>query len=100
MGKPPLAAAVRKRGDVATRVIRQLISHRADVNAKLDDMRWTPLHHAARVGSVEGAAVLLEFRADMNVKAMGGLTPMEVAKTEELSRLLRDSEKHSMPHRK
>merc|ERR1712039_884473 len=100
MGKPPLAAAVRKRGDVASRIIRSLIVHRADATAQLDDMRWTALHHAARVGNVEGASVLLEFRADVNAKAMGKLTPIDVAKTDEVLRLLRANEKASISQRK
>ena len=48
-----------------------LLQHRADAN--------TPLHIAARVGSVEVAQVLLESRAKVNMTNMKKRTPLHLA---------------------
>jgi len=50
--------------------VRFLLDEGVDINAK-DERGWTPLHFAARTGSVEVVRTLLGRGADVNAKCKG-----------------------------
>ncbi len=60
-------------------IVRHLIIHGADVNAK-DDYGRTPLHIAAGKGYLEIVKYLVEHGADINAKDSDGKTPIDYAK--------------------
>jgi hypothetical protein len=60
-------------------VVRLLLEHRADPNAK-DKFGWTPLHLAASGGHVNVVRLLLERGADPTVKDRSGDTPLDLAR--------------------
>jgi ankyrin repeat protein len=60
-------------------VVRALVSHGADVNAKGGVTRCTPLHMAARRGNVEIAEALLQCGADIEARDSKGDTPLRRA---------------------
>jgi ankyrin repeat protein len=64
-----------------TKYVQSLLDAGADLNAR--DVRpnegETPLHHAARTGNVELAALLISKGADPNIAAPSGFTPLHVA---------------------
>ena len=60
-------------------VVRALVARGADVNAKGGVTRCTPLHMAARRGSVEIAQALLECGADLAARDTKGDTPLRRA---------------------
>lgn len=54
----------------------------ADVNAA-DELKWTPLHHAAYWGgSIACMKLLIEHGADLDLKDVFGHTPLDTLKTE------------------
>ena len=56
--------------------IRNQLVHAGDANG------WTPLHEAARSGSVEAVKILIDHGADVNVKTKNGATPLFLASEE------------------
>jgi len=60
-------------------VMRWLLNHGADVNARQDDEdRWTPLHLAAFNEELEAVQMLLGHNADINSLNKEGQTPLYV----------------------
>jgi hypothetical protein len=59
-------------------IVRMLIEHGADINAKGGPLDGTPLHFACSA-SVESAAVLIENKAKLEVADKEGNTPMHLA---------------------
>lgn len=74
-GKTPFHVAVSK-GDVE--VVRLLLSHGADVNAR-DKYGATSLHSAASEGTTKIAELLLANKADINARDSFGNTPLHNA---------------------
>jgi ankyrin repeat protein len=82
--KPSLA---QKPGVVAVAMMRVLLAHGADVNAKAAEIcNVTPLHFAARQGLEESVQFLLENGGDIKAKMTDGcrgytgFTPVDVAR--------------------
>jgi ankyrin repeat protein len=71
-------------GELATEIIRLLISNGADLEAKSEgNAHATPLHHAAAHGLKEAVVVLVQSGADINARLSAGggrLTPLDVAR--------------------
>ncbi|HRI72740.1 MAG TPA: ankyrin repeat domain-containing protein, partial [Polyangium sp.] len=63
----------------AAKAINLLLDAGAKINA-VDDEGDTPLHEAARLGSVRGAQALLARGAKTNAKNNAGETPLSIAK--------------------
>ena len=59
-------------------IVKRLIEAGVDVNAPECD-GWTPLHFAARTGSVEAVRLLLVAGAQVNVRDSKGITPLHRA---------------------
>jgi ankyrin repeat protein len=69
-------------------VIRVLLKHGADVNARKNDDS-TPLHLAApRLEAVEAIRVLLEHGANVAVEDSRGYTALQIAEDDEVKKLL------------
>ena len=75
-GKETLHDACDK-GDIET--VKQHLASGADVNAKDDAFRATPLNWAAFGGHKEIVELLISEGADMNVKCSNQNTPLDVA---------------------
>lgn len=72
-------------------ILRIIFSYGGFVNCQNQDGE-TPLHTAARLGTLEIATTILGFKADMTIKSLTGETPMDVAlkfKQVEIYRLLK-----------
>ena len=69
------------------KVARLLLEHGADVNALRND-HSTPLHVAAGYGRADVVCVLLEHSADVGAKNNGGRTAFQLARGEEVKKLL------------
>ncbi|VDD87028.1 unnamed protein product [Enterobius vermicularis] len=70
-------------------VIKCLLENGANVNAR-DFKKLTPLHYASQNGCYEAVKCLLENGADVNAKDYKERTPFDVAKEEDIRRLLTD----------
>ncbi len=61
-------------------VIKVLLAHRADINAKaIENNLATPLHRALYLDESEIVTLLLDKKADPNAKDNDGATPLQVA---------------------
>lgn len=71
-------------GELATEIIRLLISNGADIEAKSGrNAQATPLHHAVAHGLKEAVIVLVQSGANINARLSAGggrLTPLDVAR--------------------
>ncbi|PNF37144.1 hypothetical protein B7P43_G00419 [Cryptotermes secundus] len=72
-------------------VAEQLLAHGADINA-VNDAGDTPLHKAAFIGREDLVLLLLQHNADVNVINGEGQTPRDVAKLEDVTKLLHAAE--------
>jgi len=61
--------------DGNTELLKLLLTHHADVNAKNND-GWTPLHSAASSGKKDSVQLLLAGKADVNANSSSGETPL------------------------
>lgn len=52
--------------------------------------RWSALHHAASAGKSEIVSLLLEYKADANLKSGDGRSPADLASNAEIQKLLSD----------
>ncbi|CAE7253694.1 ANK1 [Symbiodinium sp. CCMP2592] len=75
-GNTPLARAAMQ-GNLD--IMRLLLEASASTNALSGPPDWTPLHSASLNGHVEGVSLLLQFRADMNLRIRNGATALHVA---------------------
>eukprot|EP00439_Symbiodinium_sp_Y106_P046008 s2952_g5.t2 len=75
-GNTPLARATMQ-GNLD--IMRLLLEASASPNALSGPPDWTPLHSASLNGHVEGVSLLLQFRADMNLRIRNGATALHVA---------------------
>jgi ankyrin repeat protein len=64
------------------KAIKLLLDAGAKIDA-VDDEGDTPLHEAARIGSVRGAEILVARGAKVNAKNKAGETPLSIAKQSE-----------------
>jgi truncated hemoglobin YjbI len=79
-GRTPLFVAANEcRGRAGSAVARTLLQRGADPDARDRVKRATPLHAAARRGSVAVAATLLDAGADLEARDVGGDTPLRRA---------------------
>lgn len=69
-------------------IARMLIDAGAYVDVQ-DKIGWTPLHWAAGRGDIEIAKVLLDAGARKDIRDEDGKFPYDLARTEELKKLLR-----------
>lgn len=60
-------------------IVRELLAHGADVNAR-QDLGFTPLHGAAVEGNPEMIGLLLAHGADRTMRDAGGKTPADLAR--------------------
>jgi ankyrin repeat protein len=61
------------------RFVRFLLENGADVNASDSTSGRKPMHQAAQNGLLETLKVLLEYKADPDVKEADGVTPLWLA---------------------
>lgn len=86
-GETPLfVAAMFDRGGA----IQALLASHANVNVQNED-GWTPLHRAALWGCKEAVRLLVENGADLSARNNEGHTPLDVARSEEVQKILRDA---------
>ena len=64
-------------------VVKLLLDHGFDPNAKTIRNGYTPLHNAVAANNVGAARLLLQYGANKNIRALDGLTPLEKARKEE-----------------
>lgn len=77
--RPLHSALAHRRTDVALKVVRVLLSHGAEVDARQAG-GWTPLHQAAAHGLIELVKMLLEKGADPGATAENGSSPIDLAR--------------------
>lgn len=65
-----------------TKTLLELISKKQELVHAKDVNGWTPLHEAARTGSVDALKMLVEKGADVNTKTAYGETALYLAKTQ------------------
>ena len=75
-GWTPLLSALRTGYPGWEKVLRVLLEHGADVEARQTSDDWTPLHSALYNGSLEVVRVLLDHGADVNARATDSKTPL------------------------
>ena len=68
-------------------MLRLLLEHGADPNIRRDD-HTTPLHDASSRGLVEAARLLLNHGTKVNEKDGKGMTPYQLAESDEMKKLL------------
>ena len=68
-------------------MVRRLLEHGADPNIRAKN-RPTPLHGASSRGLVEAARLLLRHGAKVDEKDRQGMTPYQLAKSDEMKKLL------------
>ncbi|KAF8268320.1 ankyrin repeat-containing domain protein [Lactarius quietus] len=98
-GKTPLCEALTDRSLVEGKivdVVRHLLEHGADPNIPRDD-HSTALHLASSGGSLEVARLLLGYGAKVDEKDGQGMTPFQVAESNELKKLLLEHGAVSQP---
>ena len=79
--------------------VKRLLNIGADVDAKLKDDR-TPLHWAVSFGNAAVVKLLLEGGADVEARDKYGKTPHDLAKNQNIIRLLDRLMSQTMPSRK
>ncbi|GLH04037.1 Poly [ADP-ribose] polymerase tankyrase [Gryllus bimaculatus] len=79
-------------------VVELLLSHGADVNV-VNDAGDTPLHRAAFIGREDLVLLLLQHNADVAIINGEGQTPRDVAKSEDVAKLLLAAEKTEARHK-
>jgi ankyrin repeat protein len=77
----------------AVEVVRLLIAHGADVNARQQD-EFTPLHGAAENGNIEIVQMLLAANASVNSRKEGGITPLGIAEEKQREEVITLLRKH------
>lgn len=75
-GLTPLQLAVQSDNK---QIVKALLSHKADVNARGDYSGHSPLHWAIKPGNQEMVESLLAHKADVNAKNKEGHTPLHMA---------------------
>lgn len=78
LGHTPLSRAVNHTSGLA--VVRLLLRHGADVNARCGPTAGTPLHTAARRDNVAAGRLLLAARARTDTRDRKGATPLQRAR--------------------
>jgi ankyrin repeat protein len=64
-------------------VVKLLLDHGFDPNAKATRNGYTPLHFAVAANNVDAAKLLLRYGADKRIRCLKGLTPLDIAKQSE-----------------
>ena len=77
-GRIPLHTACLAKSDECVRLLLSQSGAGAVVEAG-DQLGWTPLHHASKVGGIEGLLLLLEKGATVNSTTKKKLTPLHIA---------------------
>ena len=69
-------------------IVKILLENGFDPNAKTIRNGYTPLHNAVAVNNVEAARLLLQYGANKNIRALNGLTPLDLARKDEKRQLV------------
>ena len=64
-------------------VVKCLLDNGFDPNARDTKNGFTPLHNAVASNNVAAARLLIQYRADKNIKSLEGQTPLDKARKEE-----------------
>ncbi len=76
-------------------MVKYLLGHGANVNAKDSMSHWTPLHSAVFKKNKKICALLIEFKADMSMEDGGGSTALDLAETLDAKEIIAFLKKHS-----
>ena len=79
-GHPPLFLAIQLSDDECVDAVQFLLRNGTDVNATEVEL-WTPLHLAAETGYPKVAQILLEHRAEVNLRNEEGQTALHLVST-------------------
>jgi len=63
-------------------LVKLLLDHGFDPNARTFRNGYTPLHNAVSADNVDAARLLLQYNADKTIKGLDGLTPLDKARKE------------------
>lgn len=66
-------------GNADNAIVKSILYHGADVNAK-NEAGWTALHHAANLDQLETVKMLVKAGANINARDIEGKTPLDIAK--------------------
>jgi ankyrin repeat protein len=66
-------------------VVKLLLDHGFDPNARATRNGYTPLHFAVAANNIAAARLLLQYGADKRIKCSEGLTPLDQARKSEKS---------------
>jgi ankyrin repeat protein len=64
-------------------VVKLLLDHGFDPNARATKNGYTPLHFAVAANNVAAARLLLQYGADKRIKCSKGMTPLDIARQSE-----------------
>ena len=71
-------------------VIKVLIAYGVQLNIQRTNSRWTPLHYAAKYGSIGLVQLLLAHGARRDIQARNGKTALSLASNDACVALLKD----------
>jgi len=78
----------RVESEAAVQILRMLLKAGADPNLRSSGSGWTPLIHAAALGSTADVRILLAAGADVNAPDTHGATPLHYADNAEVAQCL------------
>ena len=64
-------------------VVKLLLDHGFDPNARATKNGYTPLHFAVAANNLAAARLLLQYGADKRIRCLKGMTPLDIAKKSE-----------------
>jgi len=70
-------------------LIKLLLDYGFNPNAKDTKDGYTPLHMAVVSNNADAIRLLLQYKADRNIRSLAGLTPLEKARREDKTELVR-----------
>ena len=69
-------------------VVKLLLDHGFDPNARDTKQNYTPLHYAVTANNVDFARLLLQYGANKNARDIDKLTPLDKARREEKKEMI------------
>jgi len=70
-------------------VVKLLLDNGFDVNARVTKNGNTPLHYAVAYNNPAAVKLLLQYNANRNIRNLEGLTPLEKARKEEKTEIIK-----------